>query len=78
MHSMRNDVAIGAGVGCGIEGIPAGLLLGPVGGALACVDGAAEGGSTGLLVWAVGGLWDSFQMSRAQAKAQQEVDSKCN
>jgi RHS repeat-associated protein len=66
MHSMGHDVFLGAVWGC-VLGIESG-----------CLGGAAEGAAVGLGVWGVGGLWDSFQASRAQAKAQQEVDAKCN
>jgi RHS repeat-associated protein len=77
-HALGRDVAIGAGFFCGIQGIPAALALGPEAGGVACLDGAIEGAVVGAGIWGVGALWDSFQASRAQAKAQQDVDAKCH
>jgi len=77
-HALGRDVAIGAAIGCGIEGLPALLILGPEAGAAGCFDGGVEMAVVGAGVWGVGALWDSFLASRAQAKAQQEVDAKCH
>ena len=65
-HAMGRDVFWSGVAGCVLT-IEAG-----------CFGGALEGAMVGLGVWGAGGVWNAFQASRAQAKAQQEVDAKCH
>ena len=65
-HSFKNDVIGGAVFGC--------VFTAEAG----CLGGAIEGALVGVGVWGAGAVWDGFQASRAQAKAQQEVDAKCH